>query len=140
MRHDESNLQIACVRWFRLQYPSIAPLLFSVPNGGRRDAVTGAILKAEGAVAGVSDLLLLLPNGQHHGLCIEMKTAKGRQSTAQKEWQKAVEDAGYRYVVVRSLGDFIDEVDLQILSSPYHELFDKRLGANSIRADFYISK
>lgn len=106
MRHDESNLQIACVRWFRLQFPSIAPLLFSVPNGGRRDAVTGAILKAEGAVAGVSDLLLLFSNGVHQGLCIEMKTAKGRQSTAQKEWQKAVEKAGYKYAVVRSFEQF----------------------------------
>lgn len=106
MRHDESNLQIACVRWFRLQYPSIAPLLFSVPNGGRRDAVTGAILKAEGAVAGVADLLLLLPSGDYHGLCIEMKTEKGKQSDAQKEWQKAVEAVGYKYAVVRSFEQF----------------------------------
>lgn len=127
MRHDESNLQIACVRWFRLQYPSIAPLLFSVPNGGRRDAVTGAILKAEGAVAGVADLLLLLPSKHYHGLCIEMKTEKGRQSKEQKAWQKAVEDAGYKYVVVRDRGHFVFEVDLYILSSPYHELVEKSL-------------
>lgn len=115
MRHDESNLQIACVRWFRLQFPSIAPLLFSVPNGGRRDAVTGAILKAEGAVAGVSDLLLLLPSGVHHGLCIEMKTAKGKQSDAQKEWQKAVEAVGYKYAVVRSFAQFADLIDDYII-------------------------
>lgn len=115
MRHDESNLQIACVRWFRLQYPSIAPLLFSVPNGGRRDAVTGAILKAEGAVAGVSDLLLLFSNGVHHGLCIEMKTEKGKQSDAQKEWQKAVEAVGYKYAVVRSFEQFADLIDDYII-------------------------
>lgn len=115
MRHDESNLQIACVRWFRLQFPSIAPLLFSVPNGGRRDAVTGAILKAEGAVAGVSDLLLLLPSGHYHGLCIEMKTEKGKQSDAQKEWQKAVEAVGYKYAVVRSFEQFADLIDDYII-------------------------
>lgn len=115
MRHDESNLQIACVRWFRLQFPSIAPLLFSVPNGGRRDAVTGAILKAEGAVAGVADLLLLLPSGDYHGLCIEMKTAKGRQSAAQMEWQKAVEAVGYKYAVVRSFAQFADLIDDYII-------------------------
>lgn len=115
MRHDESNLQIACVRWFRLQFPSIAPLLFSVPNGGRRDAVTGAILKAEGAVAGVADLLLLLPSGDHHGLCIEMKTEKGKQSDAQKEWQKAVEAAGYKYAVVRTFEQFADLIDDYII-------------------------
>ena len=125
MRHDESNLQIACVRWFRLQFPSIAPLLFSVPNGGRRDAVTGAILKAEGAVAGVSDLLLLLPSGEHHGLCIEMKTAKGTQSKEQKEWQKAVEAVGYKYAVVRSFEQFADLIACYIIDG-------KRI--------FYISK
>ena len=110
MRHDESNIQIACVRWFRLQFPLLAPYLFSVPNGGRRDRVTGAILKAEGAVAGVADLLLLLPNRKHPGLAIEMKTAKGRQSPEQKAWQEAIEEAGYKYAVVRSLDEFIDVV------------------------------
>lgn len=108
MAHEESNLQIVCVRWFRLQYPSLAPLLFSVPNGGRRDRVTGAILKAEGAVAGVADLLLLVPNTNYHGLCIEMKTPKGRQSSAQKEWQVAVETMEYKYAVVRSFEEYRD--------------------------------
>ena len=119
MRHDESNIQIACVRWFRLQFPSLAPLLFSVPNGGRRDRVTGAILKAEGAVAGVADLLLLLPNRKYHALAIEMKTAKGKQSPEQKAWQKAIEAEGYRYAVVRSFGDFVEEVSEYITNAVF---------------------
>ena len=41
-------------------------------NISRTCAVTGARLKAEGVVAGVSDLLLLVPRGKYHGLCIEM--------------------------------------------------------------------
>lgn len=86
-RHDESNLQMACVRWFRLQYPEMAGLLFAVPNGSKRGRVTAAILKAEGALAGVSDLLFLMPAGTCPYLCIEMKTPKGRQSPAQKEFQ-----------------------------------------------------
>lgn len=45
--HDEEHrLQVACVRWFRLQYPALSHALFAVPNGGRRDAMTGAKLKA----------------------------------------------------------------------------------------------
>lgn len=63
MKHKESDTQIACVRWFRLQYPRLAMLLISIPNGGRRDVITGKILKAEGAVAGASDLILLLRRG-----------------------------------------------------------------------------
>ena len=59
MRDEEHRLQSACVRWFRYQFPALAHSLFAVPNGGRRDAATGARLKDEGVLAGVSDLVLL---------------------------------------------------------------------------------
>lgn len=111
MRHLESDIQIACVRWFRYQHPSVAPLLFAVPNGGARNAVTASILKAEGVVAGVADLLLLVPSGGWHGLAIEMKTPTGRQSESQKAWQRAVEGQGYRYAVCRSVEGFIETVE-----------------------------
>ena len=39
MQNIESKIQQACVRWFRLQYPKYAGNLFSVPNGGYRNAV-----------------------------------------------------------------------------------------------------
>ena len=68
--------------------------------------MTGARLKAEGVVAGVSDLILFLPSDKHHALCIEMKTPKGRQSPSQKEWQLLVELYGYRYEVVRDFLEF----------------------------------
>lgn len=106
MQDAEHRLQCACVRWFRYQYPHHASLLFAVPNGGRRDAVTGARLKAEGVVAGVADLLLFVPAKQHHALCIEMKTPKGRQSPSQKEWQRLVEQLGYQYAVIRDFPAF----------------------------------
>ena len=47
----------ACVlrkKWFNLKYPKLKGQLFAVPNGGRRDTVTGGKLKAEGVTAGVS--------------------------------------------------------------------------------------
>lgn len=109
--HEESELQIACVRWFRYQHPSVAPLLFAVPNGGVRNAVTASILKAEGVVAGVADLLLLVPSGGWHGLAIEMKTPTGRQSERQRAWQRAVEGQGYLYAVCRSVEGFITTVE-----------------------------
>lgn len=110
MNHPESHIQCACVRWFRLQYPEYARLLFAVPNGGVRNAVTGRVLKAEGVVAGVADLLLFVPSNGFHSLCIEMKTKDGRQSAAQKEWQQAVQQQGYKYIVVRSLQDFREQI------------------------------
>ena len=60
MKHIESRLQIACVRWFRMQYPQYKLMLFSVPNGGKRTLMEAIIMKNEGVVAGVSDLILLV--------------------------------------------------------------------------------
>lgn len=111
MRNTESQLQKSCVMWFRVQYPRLRSLLFAVPNGGARSAITGAILKSEGVLAGVADLLLLVPNKKYHGLCIEMKTPKGRQSPTQKQWEKAVTLQGYKYIVCRSFTDFVKEIN-----------------------------
>lgn len=104
--NEEHRLQASCVTWFALQYPEYTGLLFAVPNGGARDVVTGAMLKAEGVTPGVADLLLLVPNRESHGLAIEMKTAKGRQQESQREWQEKVERQRYQYTVCRSLADF----------------------------------
>lgn len=68
----------------------------------------------EGLVAGVADLLLWYPSLGYHGLAIEIKTPKGKQSPQQIEWQQAVEKYGYKYIVCRSLDDFIREVKAYI--------------------------
>ena len=109
-RDEEHRLQSACVRWYRLQYPKMKHNLFSVQNGGKRDAVTGAKLKAEGALAGIADLILLKSNRFYGALLIEMKTPKGRQSASQVEWQQKITNDGYKYVIVRSIDDFKREV------------------------------
>ena len=90
--------------------------LFAVPNGGARNKVIGAKLKAEGVLAGVADLILLRRNASYGGLLIEMKTTKGRQSDSQTEWMEKITNDGYKYVVCRSLEDFIKEVN-EYLSS-----------------------
>lgn len=111
LRDLEHRLQCACVRWFRLAYPQHHHNLFAVPNGGYRTPATAAKIKAEGALPGVSDLILLIARGGYHGLLIEMKTDKGRQSEAQREWQRLIEADGYKYVVVRSIEEFIKVVN-----------------------------
>ncbi len=111
MRNEESKLQQSCITWFRLQYPRLEKLLFAVPNGSRRDVVTGAILKREGVVAGVADLILLIPKKGYASLCIEMKYGKNGQSDSQKEWQRLAEAAGNKYVVCRSLEEFMRHVN-----------------------------
>lgn len=109
---EEHRIQCACVRWFSLQYPRYHGRLFAVPNGGRRDAIIAAKLKAEGVMAGVADLILLKSNRDYGALLIEMKTRKGRQRDSQKQWEKTVcADNEYKYVVCRSVENFKCEVD-----------------------------
>lgn len=106
-RDLEHRLQTECVKWFRLQYPTLSHALFAVPNGGARDAVTGARLKAEGVLAGVADLILLRSTAEYGALLIEMKTPTGRQSEAQREWERRITRRGeYKYAVCRTLDDF----------------------------------
>ena len=66
MEEHEHNLQIACVRWFRLQYPK--HLIYAIPNGGRRNVAVAAKLKAEGVLPGVPDLHIPVAKGGFHGL------------------------------------------------------------------------
>ena len=108
---EEHLLQVACMQWFNGQHRNLYGLMHAVPNGGRRDKVTGAKLKAEGVVAGVSDLELKVARHGYHGLCIELKTKTGRQSQQQRWWQKLVETQGYKYIVVRDAQEFIDQVN-----------------------------
>lgn len=114
MQHTESKIQIECVKWFHLQYrtePALCYHFFSVPNGGLRRLITAQIMKAEGAKPGVSDLLLMVPNGKYNFLAIEMKADKGRQSDNQKIFQKQVEKLGFgKYVICKSFDEFRNEI------------------------------
>lgn len=47
MKKQESQLQIACVKWFNLQYRELQGLLFSVPNGGNRNIIEAKRFKVE---------------------------------------------------------------------------------------------
>lgn len=109
--HDEHRLQCACVRWFRLQYPALRRMLFAVPNGVRTYRASAVKAKAEGMVAGAPDLILGVPRGGYGYLAIEMKTRKGRQSESQREWQRDAEAQGVRYVVVRTIEEFMQTIN-----------------------------
>lgn len=110
--NEEHQIQCACVRWFSYQYPQLKGRLFAVPNGGKRSRKTASEMKAEGVVPGVSDLILLKRNRDYGALLVEMKTPKGSQTDTQKEWQRTMTaDGEYRYVVCRSLDDFMREVN-----------------------------
>ena len=97
MKITEHQEQVMLINWFRLQYPKY--IIFAIPNGGARHIVTAVKLKAEGVLAGVPDLFLMVPKGEWHGMFIEMKAKAGKVSDNQKEFMAAANAMNYKTIV-----------------------------------------
>lgn len=111
-RQEESRLQAECFAWCWNSHPETRRLLFHVENERTNgNKIDGARRKAMGLIAGVSDLILLMPRGIYHGLMIEMKTLEGRQREEQRLWQTLVEKQGYMYCLCRSLAQFKEIIE-----------------------------
>lgn len=111
--YREDRLQMDCKYWFDCQYPQYRLLLHHSPNEGllMKHDRDGAKRKAMGMRPGFPDFIFLMPNRQYPYLAMELKSEKGRQSDHQKEYQQAVENAGGRYRVIRSLDEFMTEIN-----------------------------
>ena len=109
-RHIEESIQVACVKWFRLQYPNL--VIFAVPNGGSRNLYEAKNMKESGTLAGVADLVIVGNGGRV--LFIEMKAGKNKQEDSQVLFQNKVEKLGHKYIICRSKEQFMKEVDLWV--------------------------
>ena len=87
-------MQVAYLKWFRMQYPGIT--IFAIPNGAQRSYKNACFLKAEGMLAGVCDLFCLAARGEWHGLFLEMKIYPNEPSDAQLRFIKEARKAGYK--------------------------------------------
>ena len=105
-QHKESQIQRQMVAWFRLQYSKF--IIAAVPNGGFRNKLEASIMKAEGVLAGFSDLIII---AKRNILFVEVKTKDGKQSDLQIKFQSDVERLGFQYSICRSLEDFIMTVE-----------------------------
>lgn len=105
MKHIEHEHQVALIRWaYMTKLPlasdvkpgaSVGDYLLAIPLGGKRAPREAARLKAEGAKAGVSDLMLPLRRHQCAGIWLEMKAPGNRPTALQREWLERMELAGY---------------------------------------------
>lgn len=96
--HDE---QVALINWARYHeqlFPGL-DLLHAIPNGGKRNKIVAAKLKAEGVRAGIPDLMLPVARQGYHGLYIEMKAGRNKPTAKQLEKKVALEGQGYRVAV-----------------------------------------
>lgn len=116
MKHTESDLQIRCVEAFRLIYPKLKMRLFSIPNGGYRNAITASILQKEGSCPGASDLVLAIQRKGYGAMFIEMKTDAGRLSEYQIQFIKEMRE-DYYCCVCRSVEEFLREVNNYLTES-----------------------
>ena len=116
MRHVEDTLQKSCVAWWDWTHPRLSHLLFHVPNGGKRNLKEATKFKAMGVRPGVSDLILLVPSRTYHFICYELKIGKNTQTDNQRAFQALVTQQGGKYVVVRSLDQFIEETNQYLAS------------------------
>lgn len=98
---SETVAQIALFGWAAESgYPELR-WLFHVANGGFRNKIEGARLKAQGVKPGVPDLCLPVRRGTVPGLYIELKRpdGKGKTSEEQDEWLTWLESQGYAIAV-----------------------------------------
>lgn len=129
-RHEESDLQISLVSFYNSAVrPLGQTMLFAVPNGGARDAITGGILMAEGVRSGVADLVLLINGGRTVFIEVKLdardnylgKRKKTHLHEGQREFRDDVQRLGFSYFVVRSLPGFVfllDELGVAMRARP----------------------
>ena len=97
----EHDSQTAFMNYVRYREGAIPELqwLHAVPNGGARNAVTGARMKAEGVRKGVWDIFWSYSRGGYKGLYLEFKHGKNKLTPEQEAFGEFVRKQGYKTAV-----------------------------------------
>ena len=74
-------------------------LMYHVPNEGKRQQGTGALLKAAGLKKGVPDIALPVARYGYHGLYIELKFGENVPTKEQREYMSRLQQEGYKTAV-----------------------------------------
>lgn len=103
--HPEGTIQEQAVSAFRKLYPGVILTAFTQRA---MTLIQRVIYKRQGYMAGTPDVIILAARGGYHGLLLEFKSAKGKQSPEQKEFEDMAKWAGYAYHVVNSVQSAVD--------------------------------
>lgn len=99
--HEEAKAFMQLVELHTPFMPDLASL-YAIPNGGARNVIVAAKMKAEGVKRGVPDYCLAVSRDNYHGLYIELKRKRdGELSKDQRDWIERLQANGYRAVVAK---------------------------------------
>ena len=107
---SEHDTQSAFMNYVHYREATIPELrwLHAVPNGGARNAVTGARMKAEGTRKGIYDLFWPFPRGEFKGLYLEFKHGRNKLTPEQEEFGEFVRQHGYKTGVAYTVDEGIE--------------------------------
>lgn len=126
MKNIHHKIQAGIVSWYDFVHGD--GMLIAIPNGGKRDAISGALLKAEGVRAGVWDMFLARPTKVKKdtsddpmwmlaaGLWLEVKRpdqrtqARGGLTVAQDYFGAMARLKGYETAVAYTTQEGIDTI------------------------------
>ncbi len=119
----EHQEQTALFDWAEVtvaMYPQLR-LMYAVPNGGDRNPVVAAKLKAEGVKPGVPDLVLPVARGPYFGFYGEMKrrATYAKPSPEQLVWLQDLQLEGYYTCWHRGWEDMRDALLWYLNLGPY---------------------
>jgi hypothetical protein len=105
----EDSQQMALFCWLAINSTHTPELLyaFAVPNGGLRDKITAARLKATGAKRGVPDIvqptIRLVDSKWWPGMFVELKKVKGgdTRNPDQLRWAEYLKGQGYAHFLCK---------------------------------------
>jgi hypothetical protein len=89
-RHTEANLQTVLIQHIRTRARRDI-FAFAIPNGGLRSSTEAMRFKAQGVVAGVPDLCIIVDGRAHF---LELKAPGGRLSDVQRFVMRKLDEAG----------------------------------------------
>ena len=106
---NEERLQTEIIRYIKLKYPKArhCASLGGIYTGPRQ-AIKA---KRTGYSRGFPDLQITEAKGGYFGLFIELKTLKGRATTAQKEWINDLKERGYAAYVCKGVDEITETID-----------------------------
>lgn len=99
---SEDQLQSKFYQYVWNNYPQLRRCIWAVPNGGLRDKVTAAKLKATGMLKGVWDLHIFY-RGQFY--IIETKIGNNQLTPEQIEWRALMVAHGAKAFVYRTINE-----------------------------------